>query len=167
MIKVIAGFYRFFIRSGIYILPLALLIIRLGWGWELFESGRGHLSDVPTMVDRFKSWGVPFPKPSVYVSACTEMIGGILWMAGLATRLISLPLIVNFCVAYWTASRDKVVHLFQQNPSVFVDDAAFPFLVSSLLLLAIGPGAASVDAILKRLVFHKQSAATPAATPGA
>jgi uncharacterized membrane protein YphA (DoxX/SURF4 family) len=162
MINLIARFYRLLIRSGFILLPLVLLIIRLAWGWELFESGRSHLADVPGMVARFKDWGVPYPKPSLYLSASTEMIGGLLWMSGLATRLISLPLIVNFCVAYWTASREKVVHLFQQDPSTFIDDAAFPFLVSGLLLLAIGPGAISIDALLKRTVFKKYARATPA-----
>jgi putative oxidoreductase len=161
--KLLTNFYRFLIRSGVYILPLALLLVRVGWGWELFESGRGHLSDVPGMVARFQSWGIPYPKPNVYLSASTEMIGGLLWMSGLATRLISLPLVFNFCVAYWTEGHDKVVHLFQQNLSTFVDDAAFPFLATSLLLLALGPGAISIDAILKRFVFRRQAAAAPAA----
>jgi putative oxidoreductase len=157
MIKLLSKFYGFLVRFGVYLLPLVLLIIRLAWGWELFQSGHSHLQDVPTMVQRFTDWGVPLPKPSVYISGGTEMVGGILIMAGLAARLISIPLIVNFCVAYLTASRDKVVNFLHQDPSVFIDDAAFPFLVMSLLILAIGPGAISADALLKRTVFKRQA----------
>ncbi len=161
MIKLLSRFYAFLIRFGVYLLPFVLLIIRLAWGWELFESGRAHLQDVPTMVQRFTEWGVPLPKPSVYISAGTEMVGGLLIMAGLASRLISIPLFFNFCVAYATASRDKVVNFFHQDPSAFIDDAAFPFLIMSLLILAVGPGPISIDALLKRTVFKKQARQQP------
>jgi len=73
-----------------------------GMGLELFESGRAHLSNVPAMVERFQSWGVPLPHLNVYISAYTEMFGGILLMAGPASRLIAIPLFFNFCVAYLT-----------------------------------------------------------------
>ena len=60
------------------------------------------------MIERFTSWGVPMPKVSVYVSGYTEMIGGLLLMVGLATRLVSLTLVFNFIVAFLTASKEKV-----------------------------------------------------------
>src|SRR5438045_2070275 len=75
MLNLLATLYRVLIRFGVYLLPLVLLIIRLAWGWELFESGRSHIQDVPTMVQRFTDWGVPFPKPNVYLSASIEMVG--------------------------------------------------------------------------------------------
>jgi putative oxidoreductase len=130
---------------------LVLLLIRLGWGWELVESGYGHLTHIAQTVDAFKGWGVPYPELSVHISACTELIGGILIMLGLATRFISIPLIVNFITAYATASRDEFTHLFKQDPSHIVDDSAFPFLVTSLLMLAFGAGMFSLDYLIVQL----------------
>ena len=149
--------YRLVIRSGKFVLPVVLLLIRLAWGWELFESGRGHLMHIEQTVEAFRGWGVPAPEMSVRVSGTFEMVGGLLWMAGLGTRFISLPLFFNFCVAYATASRDNVLQLFHSGADFdkITDDSAFPFLVTSLLLFALGPGLISIDAILKRTVFAK------------
>jgi putative oxidoreductase len=127
-----------------------LLAVRLYWGWQMFVAGSAHLSDVPAMVERFQEWGVPFPTFNVYVSGLTEIVCGLLLLVGLASRLITIPLIVNFCVAYLTASREVVLNLFN-DPDAFVSDAAFLFLLASLIVFIFGPGAFSVDAVLKRL----------------
>ena len=71
-----------------------LLIVRLYWGWQMFVSGRAHLSDVPAMVERFQEWGVPFPTFNVYLSGLTECLCGLLLLAGFASRLITIPLIM-------------------------------------------------------------------------
>ncbi len=126
-----------------------LLVVRLYWGWQMFVAGSAHLSDVPAMVERFTEWGVPFPTFNVYVSGLTEIVCGLLLVAGLASRLITIPLIINFCVAYLTASREVLVNIFN-DPDAFVSDAAFLFLLASVIVFIFGPGAFSVDAILKR-----------------
>jgi putative oxidoreductase len=155
--KFIIRAYQVLIRFGFYLVPIILLIIRLAWGWELFESGSGHLnpSNLPAMFQRFTAWGVPLPHLSVYVSAYTEMIGGILLMIGLGARAISIPLFINFCVAYATASQDVVLNFFKQDPANFIDDKAFPFLITSLIMIAFGPGLISIDGLLKHTVFRK------------
>ena len=165
--KHLRNLYGMLIRSGSYLTPGVLLIFRLAWGWELFESGQAHLNNVPTMVERFQQWGVPFPHLNVYVSGYTEMFGGVLLMLGLASRLIAIPLFFNFCVAYVTASHATVVNFFHQDPSNFVDDAAFPFLITSLLILAVGPGLISADALIKRLTCgcHKAGGCEVAVSP--
>ena len=165
--KRLTSLYNVLIRIGHYLTPGVLLIFRLAWGWELFESGRAHLSNVPAMVERFQSWGVPLPHLNVFISGYTELFGGLFLMAGLASRLIAIPLFFNFCVAYLTASHDTVVNFFRQDPSNFIDDAAFPFLITSLLILALGPGPISIDWLLKSLVrgFHKAEESELAMSP--
>jgi len=153
-----AGAYGLLVRAGAWVLPVALLVIRLAWGWELVESGHGHLTHLQDTTDFFASIHIPMPRANAIICGCTEMIGGICWMSGLATRLISIPLFFNFCVAYLTASRDKVIHFFQQDPSNFIDDSAFPFLVTSLLLIATGPGIISIDGLVKSLCCKKSQA---------
>jgi putative oxidoreductase len=127
-----------------------LLFVRLYWGWQMLVSGRAHLSDVPAMVERFQEWGVPFPTFNVYLSGLTECVCGLLLIVGFASRLITIPLIVNFCVAYLTASREVLLNVFN-DPDAFVSDPAFLFLLASVIVFISGPGAFSVDALLEKL----------------
>jgi putative oxidoreductase len=151
--------YEFLICQASYLQAAVLLIIRLTWGWQLAESGYGHLTHIQNTVDAFKSWGVPFPELNVYISGSTEILGGTLLILGLATRIISIPLIFNFIVAYATASKDTFRELFhgmlQKGYDDFINDAAFSMLVLALIMLAFGPGKASIDYLLERTVFRK------------
>jgi putative oxidoreductase len=155
--------YTLLIRWGSNLKSFALLVIRVGFGFMLYQTGLGKLQNVDRAAANFQSWGVPFPHLSVYVASSTELVGGVLLILGLATRLISIPLIFNFCVAYLTASRDEVKGLvsdpshFYSHFSDVANDAAFPFLAVSLLLLAVGPGRVSVDALLKRILVGKNA----------
>ena len=128
-----------------------LLGVRLYSGWQMFVAGSAHLADVPAMVERFQEWGVPLPTFNVYLSGLTEIVCGLLLLVGFASRLISIPLIVNFCVAYLTASREVLLNVFS-DPDAFVSDAAFLFLLASLIVFIFGPGALSVDALIKKLL---------------
>ena len=136
-----------------------LLIVRLYWGWQMFVSGRAHLSDVPTMVQRFQEWGVPFPTFNVYVSGLTECACGLLLLVGFASRLITIPLIVNFCVAYLTASREVLLNIFN-DPDAFVSDAAFLFLLASVIVFIFG-----ARRVLGRRPYKKLFVASPKNEP--
>ena len=128
-----------------------LLLVRLAWGFQLYESGLGHLTHVEKTARFFQSLHIPYPELNVYLSGATELVGGILLMLGLFSRLISVPLLFNFCVAYATASRDSVRELLHfQKPDDFINDSAFPFLVTSLLILTFGPGKIALDALFFR-----------------
>ena len=122
MFTTIAKFYDKFTKYAVMLAPVVLLIIRLAWGWELFESGRSHLMNVEKTTEFFQSLNIPMPHASVIISGTTEMVGGICWMLGLFTRLISIPLFFNFCVAYLTASRPAVVGIFH-DPDTFINDS--------------------------------------------
>jgi putative oxidoreductase len=128
-------------------------MLRLSWGWEMLESGYGHLTHIQDTTNFFISLHIPFPKANVIISASIELIGGALMMLGLAARLISIPLLFNFFVAIVTASHDNVVHIFTQDISKIVDDTAYPFLMTSLIILAFGPGLFSIDGVLRATVF--------------
>ena len=143
-------------RVGSKLQPFVLLALRVTWGWELLESGYGHLTHIQITVEHFRSWGVPFPGLNVYVSGTTEMIGGALLILGLATRFIAVPLIFNFLVAYATASRATLTQLFfgpnhLEAYDKFIDDSAFPMLILSLIMLAFGPGKFALDHLVSRL----------------
>ena len=157
LIALFAKAYGWLVCGASFLKHPLLLIIRLYWGWQMFVSGHAHLSDVPTMVKRFQDWGVPFPTVNVYISGYTESICGLLLLAGLASRLITIPLIVNFCVAYLTASRDTLLNIFNK-PDDFVSDAAFLFLLASVLVFVFGPGAFSLDGLIGWIYRKKKKA---------
>ena len=147
--------YQRLIRFGLIISPIVLLIVRLTWGWELFESGRGHLEHLDTTTKFFRSLNIPMPHINAIIAGTTEAVGGILIMSGFLTRLVSIPVLFNFCVAYATDAPGTVKHVFS-DPDKVIDYAAFPFLILSLLMLAFGPGVISLDGLLKHTVFRKR-----------
>jgi putative oxidoreductase len=67
---------------------------------------------------------------------------------------MSLPLIFTMMVAYLTADIESVKMLFQ-DPNKFVSEAPFNFLMVSLIVFSFGPGAFSMDALIKRYVQKK------------
>jgi putative oxidoreductase len=152
--------YALLIKIGRYVAPAVLLLIRLAWGWELIQSGHGHLTHLDQTTEFFQSLHIPMAHANAVISGTTELVCGALLLVGFGARLAAIPLIFNFCVAYLTASHDKVVHIldFANNgPSNFIDDTAFPFLVASLVIFAFGPGMLSIDGILARTVFRTSS----------
>ena len=146
------------VKIGTPLQCLVLLLIRLAWGFQLAESGWGHLTNVGKTADFFTSLHIPFPVANVYLSGSVELAGGILLMLGLFSRIISLPLLCNFCVAYLTASHAAIKELLHLSPDDFINDSAFPFLVTSLLILAFGPGKISLDYLLERFCCKKSGA---------
>ncbi len=151
---------RFTAAAGCLQSPV-LLLFRLAWGFQLYESGIGHLTHVQKTAQFFTSLHIPFPVANVYLSGATELTGGVLLMLGLFSRLISLPLIFNFCVAYLTASTGALKELLHFSPDDFINDTAFPFLMTSLLILAFGPGRISVDFLIGKFSGKKSGASAP------
>ncbi len=85
-----------------------------------------------------------------------ELAGGVLLMAGLASRPVGLLLTVNMIVAYLSVEDDRMKVLnMVTKPEDFLQADPFFFLLTSLLVLAFGAGIFSVDAILARTVFSK------------
>jgi uncharacterized membrane protein YphA (DoxX/SURF4 family) len=177
------GLFRFaflFKHAASHLQSVVLLIIRLAWGWELYLSGYRHLTHFSSTVEFFQSLHIPMPSASVAISGATELVGGLLLMAGLGARFISLPLVLNFCVAYATASIDSLkqfAHGGQYLPSrrygpgrlpaleAIINDDAFPFLVTSLLMIAFGAGKISFDYVITRWMFRGLERPVESANP--
>jgi putative oxidoreductase len=159
-LAVATGLYGHLICGASNLQSAVLLALRLTWGWQLVESGSGHLTHIQQTIDAFKGWGVPFATFNVYISGSMELLGGMLLVVGFATRLVSIPLVINFIVAYAAASRDTFKEFFagqhRKGYDDFINDAAFPMLMLALIMLAFGPGKASIDYLLKRTVFGKR-----------
>jgi hypothetical protein len=62
------------------------------------------------------------------------------------------PLIVNFCVAFILQRAGRSCWNVFKDPDAFVSDAAFLFLLASLIVFIFGPGALSIDALFRKLL---------------
>ena len=65
------------------------------------------------------------------------------------------PLAINMMVAYLTADAKAVQMLFV-DPSLFLSAEPFMYLLTSLLVVAFGPGALSVDALIRSRVAESR-----------
>ena len=122
-----------------------LLLVRVSMGWGFFLTGKGKLLNLERTTRFFDSLELPLPKFQAILAGSTEMAGGLLLIAGLGTRLISVPLAFTMVVAYLTAHRDEAF----ASLSDFTDQAPFPFLMAALVTLAFGGGKFSVDRLLQ------------------
>jgi putative oxidoreductase len=151
--------YTLFAKCASYLACPLLLVIRLYWGWQFFGTGTAKFGDVATFTQRFTEWGVPLPHLSVLFAASTETVCGLLLLAGLASRLVSIPLIFTMIVAYLTAETEALHSLFS-DPDKFVSATPFLFLFACVIVLVFGPGVFSLDWVIGKL-YAKRTAAPP------
>ena len=144
-----------------YVKSPLLLAVRLFWGWQFFLTGSGKLNHLERTTQFFASLGLPFPELNVILAGTTEAVGGLLLVLGLGSRLAPIALVFTMLVAYGTADRDAVTHIFS-NADGFVTAAPFLFLYASILVLVFGPGSFSLDHLLGLWWKKRQAlAATP------
>ena len=82
---------------------LGPLLLRLYLAPIFIQAGYNKLAHFESTAAWFGNpdWGLglPFPELMTALAGGTELIGGLLLIAGLATKLISIPLIVTMLVA--------------------------------------------------------------------
>lgn len=123
-----------------------LLAIRLYWGWQLAQDGWGKLTHLDRVAQFFASLNLPAPGVTALLVALVEFGGGILFAAGVASRLTALVLFVNMTVAYLSVPDDRVnfTHLLS-NPSDFYGATPYTYWFAALLILILGPGRFAAD----------------------
>ena len=93
-----AIFLRLKCLDGLAPLALRLYLVPVFW-----MAGTQKISGIESTIKWFGNpdWGLGLPYPSVlaYLAAYTEAIGALLLLLGLATRWISIPLIITMLVA--------------------------------------------------------------------
>ena len=135
---------------------IVLLLMRIVYGWAFFMTGKGKLSNIPKFSAYFHELNIPFPTLNAWLVGFVECFGGLLLLAGLCSRPVALVLVINMTVAYITADWKAVAALFRDGDvPTFAAAAPFWFLVTSFVVLALGPGWFSIDALLKRFVFGR------------
>jgi len=149
--------YGWLILAGNLLQPVLILILRLTWGWQFFVTGKGKLLNHPDIVDFFTSLGIPFPDLNAWFVGGLECFGGLMLMAGLASRPLSLMLSVNMMVAFMSVS-DERAKLFNAMNDLdsFTQADPFLFMLVSLIVFAFGPGVLSVDYLVGKYVVKKK-----------
>jgi putative oxidoreductase len=151
MCSFICGGYALLTRIGNCLQPILLLVFRLYWGWQFFQTGWGKLHNHAQVVQFFTSLGIPQPGLNAWFVGGVECFGGLLLLAGLGSRVVALMLSVNMVVAYLSVAEDRasVLNIFN-DPDPFLSATPFFFLLASVLVLAFGPGVFSLDYLIGR-----------------
>lgn len=151
LIRLVAVIHGKFVLVGGWLQSPLLLAIRLYWGWQFAQDGWGKLTHLARVTEFFASLNLPAPGATALMVASVEFFGGILFAAGLASRLVPLVLFVNMTVAYLSVPDDRVnfSHIFS-NPSDFYGASPYTYWFAALLILILGPGTIAVDTLIKR-----------------
>jgi putative oxidoreductase len=121
------------------------LVTRVTIGWIFVQSGWGKLHHLDQVVKYFADLGIPAPQIQAPFAAGTEFVCGALVLAGLATRLAALPLMVVMTVALSTALADRISEL-----SDLFALAEYCYIALLLWLAVRGAGPVSLDALVAR-----------------
>jgi putative oxidoreductase len=135
-----------------------LLAMRLYWGWQFFQTGKGKLMNLDRVTGFFESLHIPHPHLNAIMAGCTECFGGLFLLLGFGSRVLTVPLIVTMCVAYLTADPDRVKVIFS-DPDKFVTADEFLFMLTAIIVLVFGPGVFSLDWLIGKIFCGKKAKA--------
>jgi putative oxidoreductase len=124
---------------------LGPLVLRLVFGYFWLETGIAKVHNLDGFTQRFVGWGIPFPEFSAALSAWTELLGGLLILLGLFTRLVCIPMIINMIVAVTLVVSSNLMGL---DDYVEADEVVYSLIFFWLLIA--GPGKASLDTLVAR-----------------
>jgi putative oxidoreductase len=125
-----------------------LLLVRLYWGWQFMQTGWGKLTNLDRFTQFFTTLGLPAPGLLAALVGNLELVGGLLLVVGLFSRLIAVPMTITMTVAYLTANREALESIFS-DPGKFYGADPYTFLFAVVLVLLFGPGWFSVDRLLE------------------
>ena len=129
-----------------HLADLGPLCMRVGIGAVFAVHGWQKLNDigVSNFAKFLDSLGVPAPETVAWIQTFVEGIGGLLLIAGLFTRLVTIPLIGILIGAIWLVKVDVGFVVGTGNGAELETG-----LIAGLLgLLFIGPGRLSIDGAL-------------------
>jgi len=148
--------YNLWVKAVSCLQSPLLLVMRLYWGGEFFQTGKGKLMNLDKTAGFFQSLNIPHPHLNAVMAGSTECFGGLCLLLGLGSRVLTVPLIFTMIIAYVTAESDAL-HAIFSNPDKFVTATPFEFMLTAIIVLVFGPGKFSLDSLIARLWFHKKA----------
>lgn len=141
--------------------PKATLLIRLMAGGVFLSEGILKFVYKNQGVGRFTKIGIPAPHATAVFVALLEIVGGILLVTGLLTRLISVPFVIEMLVAMVSTKialylGTSPLPLPPAPPTVGIwavlheIRSDYAQIMSVLFLGIVGPGSWSLDAVFAR-----------------
>lgn len=124
------------------------LLTRVAMGWLFFVSGRGHFQHMEGFISYFTSLGIPLPEIQAYFVAGVELVGGILLIIGLATRISASFLAGSMVVAILTAYHSYLTP--EKSWDELFGLGEFCYLLLFTWLIAYGGGLLSLDRLVLR-----------------
>ena len=156
MIAKLTSAYRSAVALLNHLQSPLLLGIRLYWGFQFMQDGWGKLTHLDKVAGFFATLNLPAPGATALAVALVELIGGMLFFAGIASRLVSLVLFVNMTMAYLSVPDDRTNFLhFFSNPSDFYGASPYTYWFAALLILILGPGVVAVDTLVGKFFANK------------
>jgi len=122
-------------------------LARVTIGWLFLQTGWGKVHNLDQITEYFRSLGIPAPEIQAPFASATELVCGALILAGLFTRLASIPLVVTMAVAIATAKKGDV-HAFDDLFGI----VEYLYIVILAYIGVAGPGPLSLDNLLVRRV---------------
>lgn len=138
---------------------LSLLFFRLVLAYGFYGPAMMKWGNINSVAEWFGSMGIPMPTLNVYMAASTEIAGVVLLTLGLATRIISIPLIITMVVAIAT------VHLgngFESGNNGF--EIPLYYILMLFALLVNGAGKISLDNVISRRLKWMQESSLSSAS---
>jgi uncharacterized membrane protein YphA (DoxX/SURF4 family) len=130
--------------------PLAYLLVRMIVGCVFLSEGIQKFLFADSLgVGRFITIGIPAPEILAPFVGVVEILCGLLVLAGLFTRLATIPLIIDMLVA---VSTTKIPMLFEKGFWAMAHEARtdWSMLLGLLFLLLVGGGRWSLDTFIAR-----------------
>ena len=141
--------------------PASTLLLRLMAGGVFLWEGVMKFVFVSQGVGRFTKLGMPFPHFTADFVGYLEIVGGLLLLSGLMTRLIAIPFIIEMIVAILST---KISMYLGTSPLPLPPSppqvgmwavlhevrSEYAQLMTTAFLLINGPGKWSLDALLQR-----------------
>lgn len=126
---------------------IPLLFLRLILAYGFYMPAMMKWGNISGIIEWFDGMGIPMPALNAYLAATTEMAAVILLPLGLATRIISIPLMFTMVVAIVTVHWGNG---FNAGDNGF--EIPLYYMLMLFVLLINGAGKISLDHLINKRI---------------